>query len=205
MLNINSKNKIIDQQISSIKTIHRNAEITISCGFEYEKINNYINKRYKNIQLIHNKDYETTNEARDIELFLIDKKPDDIDYLFIISGGVLLKKKAISFTKIKKSSRIFLMRSVKNNFKLGCSKKDNIEYVFYDLDIPWCECLLLNKESVIKLKSFIQGNNVLNMYLFEMLNSILTIDDIQPCYINKNDIMKITSFADITRAKSFIT
>ena len=97
------------------------------------------------------------------------------------------------------------MRSVKNNFKLGCSKKDNIEYVFYDLDIPWCECLLLNKESVTKLKSFIRENNVLNMYLFEILNSILTIDDIQPCYINKNDIMKITSFADITRAKNFIT
>lgn len=204
MLNINKTNKIIDQQISSIKSMYRNTQITIAAGFEYEKVRQYINHRYKNIELIHNQDYVSSNEVENIKLFL-DRNVDDMDYLFVMNGGVLLKNKSISFNKIKGSSRIFLMRSVKNNFSLGCSKKDTIEYIFYDLEIPWCECVLLNRKSIDNLKDCLNDKNIKNMYMFELLNKIFHKDSMEPVYVNKNHIMKLTNSSELIKAKNFLT
>ena len=204
MLNINKTNKIIDQQISSIRSMYRNTQITIAAGFEYEKVKQYINHRYKNIELIHNQDYASSNEVGNIKLFL-DSSVEDMDYLFVMNGGVLLKNKSISFNKIKGSSKIFLMRSIKNNFSLGCSKKDTIEYIFYDLEIPWCECVLLNRKSIDNLRDFLNDNSIKNMYTFELLNHIFHKDSMEPIYINKNHIMKITNSSELIKAKNFLT
>jgi len=205
MLDINKKNKIIDQQIASIKSMYRNTEITIACGFEYEKVKNYINKRYKNIKIIHNKEYDKTNESKNIELFLDQCDTQEIDYLFIINGGVLLRKKSISFSKIKGSSKIFLIKSLKKNFNLGCSQKDNIEYIFYDLEIPWLECVLLNQTTIRKIEKYLSSSGTDNMYTFELLNNILTDDSIEAVYLHKNNAIKITNISEINKAKSFVS
>lgn len=204
MLNINRTNKIIDQQISSIKSMYKNTQITIVSGFEHEKIKQYICNRYKNISIIYNEEYANSNEVKNIQLFL-DNNINDMDYLFIMSGGVMLKNKSISFNKIKGSSKIFLMRSIKNNFNLGCSKKDSIEYIFYDLEMPWCECVLLNKNSINNLKNFLDQNDIKNMYTFELLNNIFYKDSIEAVYINKNNIMKITNISELNKAKNFLS
>lgn len=203
MLDIAGNTKIIDQQIHYLKSINKNINITIAAGYEYEKVQQYIQKKYKNINIIYNPDYKNTNEATNIALY-INKNPN-IENLFIINGGVLLKKDSIPNQIFKKNiSTIFLLNSIKNNFNLGCNNTQCVEYIFYDLEKPWSECVYLNKQYIEALQKLFAQQNTEQMYIFEAINYILNYDNMNICYINKKNIMKISNLNDTIKAKAFI-
>lgn len=203
LLDICENSKVIDQQIQSLKTIHKNIHITIACGYEYDKVSQYVQK-YKNVDTIYNDRYKTTNEAENVRIYF--EHYPDIDNLFIINGGILVKKYASSYLKIKNScSTIFLLNGQKNNFTLGCSNTEKIEYIFYDLEHAWSECIYLSKKDIDLMRSYIVDNNNINQrYLFEIINTVLGSEPIGKTFMHKKDIMKITNIHDIQKAKSFI-
>lgn len=202
MLSITDSCKVIDQQIHSLKSIHKNIQITVAAGYEYEKVSHYL-KKYKNIDIINNDNYKSTNEAENIRLYM--EKHLTIDNLFIINGGILIKKHTIEPSIFKNDvSTIFLLNSLKNSFNLGCSKNSNIEYIFYELEQPWCECIYLKSRHIKALKNILQTIKIDQMYIFELINKIISYNTIKPTYINKKNIMKITNIGDIPKARNFI-
>lgn len=203
LLDICQSSKVIDQQIQSLKTIHKNIHITIACGYEYDKVSQYVQK-YKNVDTIYNDKYKITNEAENVRLYL--EKYPELDNLFIINGGILVKKYTSSYSKIRNScSTIFLLNGPKNNFTLGCSNTEKIEYIFYDLEHAWSECIYLSQKDIETMRSYlIENNNIAQRYLFEIINTILGTKPIEKIFMNKKDIMKITNINDIQKAKSFI-
>jgi choline kinase len=202
MLNISDNFKVIDQQIHSLKSIHKNINITIAGGYEYDKVSQYI-KKYKNIDLIYNPNYKNTNEAENVRLYFDQK--NDIDNLLILNGNILIKKHTIEPSIFKNDiASIFLINSIKNNFNLGCNKGSKIEYIFYDLEYPWCECIYLKKKQIEAIKNVFVNSKVDQMYIFELINKVLLAGNIKPIYINKKNIMKISNTNDLAKARSFI-
>jgi hypothetical protein len=203
LLSISDSTKVIDQQIQSLKTIHKNIQITIACGYEYDKVSQHV-KKYKNVDTIYNPHYKTTNEAENISLYL--KTYNNLDNLLIVNGGVLLKKYCDSYSKLKNNTPlIFLLNGPKNNFTLGCSNTEKIEYIFYDLEHAWSECVYLSSNEITLLRSYFVINlNISQKYLFEIINNILGMSPIEKVFLNKKDIMKITNVQDVQKAKNFI-
>lgn len=203
MLNICGSSRIIDQQIHYLKSIHKNINITIAAGYEYDKVQQYISKKYKNINIIYNPDYKNTNEVSNLALY-INKNPN-IDNLFIVNGGILLKKNSIPNQIFKNNlSTIFLLNSTKNNFNLGCNNTEFVEYIFYDLEKPWSECIYLTKQYIMAFKKLFNQQNMDQMYIFEAINFLLNTDNMKIQYINKKNIMKISNVNDTLKAKTFL-
>jgi hypothetical protein len=94
---------------------------------------------------------------------------------------------------------------IKENFSLGCSQQEKIEYIFYDLPELWCECVYLNLEAINTIKYAILHNQVNQMYLFELINKAINLEQtFEKEHINKKNIMKINTYKDINKAKLFI-
>lgn len=200
LLVIKKQITVLGYQISSLKKIDKNINITIATGFESNKIYDEFN-RISNIHFIYNDKYKYTNETASLLLYLNEYNPKN---LLIINNGVLLRDNALSSMYLAGESKIFILNKPKENFNLGCSAGANLEYIFYDLPELWSECLFLNEHTINAIRK-LSSSKLEQMYLFELLNKILGQDiSIRKHYINKNKIMKINSIKDIGKAKIFI-
>lgn len=202
LLEIKNKQSVIDYQIQQLKSISKYINITIATGFDNEKISRHISQ-YTSVNIIFNSEYKNTNEAASLQLYL---KEYDIDNLLIINNGILLKNNPITQKCLENtSSKIFLLNNSKSHFNIGCNKNHSLEYLFYDLDEPWSECVFLNYKAISSLKTIISKHNIDQMFIFEIINEILSMKNtFEKKYIDKKNIMKISAHKDIPRAKVFI-
>ena len=100
---------------------------------------------------------------------------------------------------------IFILNKIKQNFNLGCSHGDHLEYLFFDLPETWSECVYLDAQTVCLLRDVITNNNISQMYLFEIINELISHNVIfHKHIIDKKNIIKINNQKDITKAKKFI-
>lgn len=202
LLPIKNNKCVLDYQITCLKNIDPNIRIAIATGFESDKIE-FLSKQYKNIDCIYNIDYKTTNQASSLRKYL--EKYQNINNLLILCSGVIFKNKCIKRSMLDMSSKIFLLNKQKENFTLGCSTNNTIEYLFYGLPETWSECVYLNEDSISWLNLFIKKNSIDQMYIFEILNEILNNKIyFSKQLIDKKDIIKITNQKDIKKAKVFI-
>lgn len=201
LLQIKKQTSVLDHQIQSLLNIDKNINITVCAGFEAEKIIPII-KNY-NINYLYNESYKTTNQAYCIKLFL--NQYDNIENLLILNNGILLKNKCIQKSMLNNESKIFILDKIKENFNLGCSNQDLIDYIFYDLPEAWSECAYFNLEIINKLRIMLSSDSINQMYLFEIINEITNRNtSIKKQYISKKLIMKINGPKDISKAKHFI-
>jgi choline kinase len=201
LLEIKKKISIIEYQISALKDIDKNISITTAIGFESEKILPILDKH--GVKHTYNPEYKNTNQSYSLKIFLEDNP--SIDNLLIINNGILFKKKTITKNMLSGVSKIFVLDKMKENFSLGCSQQEKIEYIFYDLPELWCECVYLNLEAINTIKYAILHNQVNQMYLFELINKAINLEQtFEKEHINKKNIMKINTYKDINKAKLFI-
>ena len=200
LLNIKNSISILDFQISQLKKLDKNINIFIATGFESDRIKK-LTQRYSNITIVENKDYETSNQAKCLSLFI---NKYDSEQLLVISNGILFKNEAL--TCDNSTSKIFLIDKPKNNFTIGCNAGESVHYLFYDLPSTWSECLFLNRNDLHTIKDISLNNNIDQLYLFEIVN--LMIDKYNSFFqcvtISKKNIMKINTIKDIPKAKLFI-
>lgn len=201
LLEIKKKISIIEYQISTLKDIDKNISITTAIGFESEKILPVLDKH--GVKHTYNPEYKYTNQSYSLKIFLEDNP--SIDNLLIINNGILFKKKTITKNMLTGVSKIFVLDKIKENFSLGCSQQEKIEYIFYDLPELWSECVYLNLEAINTIKYAILNNQVNQMYLFELINKVINLEQtFKKQHINKKNIMKINTYKDINKAKLFI-
>jgi hypothetical protein len=191
---------VIEYQIAQAQKITKQSHITINIGFDSEKI---ISKlyRYRTIRYLVNHDYNNTNQAKNLLLYIDQYKPKN---LLILSSGLLLKENTIEKTHLQAECKIFMLHKHKNNFSIGSSMSKNLEYLFFDMDEPWTEIVYLN-EDAINILSTCDRNIFKQMYLFEVINFLLSKNiKFTKVYINKGSIMKINNYKDLDKAKVFI-
>lgn len=188
---------ILQYQVSYLKKYYPEINIFIATGFEHEKIKKKFSDQ-KNISFIYNEDYANTNHGQSIKLYL---KIDSPKNLIIITNGVLLKK----ILPITNQSSVYSIKKQKSGFSIGFNETiDNIDYLFYDLPIPWIECAYLNEDAISILKTICSKNNIKQLFLFEIINLLLDKNiDIKNILINNKDVMKITNNKDTSKIKNF--
>jgi hypothetical protein len=178
----------------------QDANIFIGTGFESDKIRKAIAK-YSKVEIIENKNYATTNQAKLIQLF-IDQKSSHND-LLIVSNGILFKNSCIKYSN---GSKIFLIDKPKTNFNIGCNNSEMLHYLFYDLPTPWSECVLFDSQTVWQIGNICSSQNIDQLFLFELINILIEKYDVafDKKFIPKQNIMKINTIKDISKAKIFI-
>ena len=201
LLKIKNSTAILDYQILQLKTLPGLRNIYISTGFESDKIKKNV-VSYKNVTIINNDQYESTNQTKSILLYL-NSVQCDLKNLLVISNGILFKN---CFGDLSHNqSKIYLIDKPKINFNIGCHDTPSVQYLFYDFPVPWAECVLLNTEALNLLKEYSSKNCIDQNYLFETINILLSNNiPFDRIIVPKNKIMKVSSIKDIQKAKLFI-
>jgi hypothetical protein len=200
LLTIKNSKSVLEYQIEQIRKFHKKTKIFIGTGFESAKIKKFFDK-YSNVYFVENTEYENTNQARLLSSFV---NTIDVNNLLVISNGILFRNNP--FLSDKEHSKIFVLDKPKINFTIGCCESINVNYLFYDLPIPWAECVFFNKTSIKEIRTLSQTHNIDQLYLFEIINNLITdygVNFLQHT-IKKQNIMKIHTLKDISKAKLFI-
>lgn len=201
LLKIKNGQYIIQHQIEQLLQIHKKINITVATGFDNDKIIKAI-EGYPRTNVMYNSEYHNTNFGKCLELYL--SNSSHVDNLFIINSGILFKPKTFLAQYFKDQSKIFILDKPKVNFDIGCGVANKIEYLFYDLPQIWSECAFLNKQALNVLSSIISQKNISQMYIFEILNQLISSDIIFEKHIlPKKNFLKISTMKDINRARIF--
>jgi hypothetical protein len=202
LLNINNAITIIDYQINQLYETFHSPNIFISVGFEAEKVIRHIRSKHPNkkITFINNTEYIATNHGKNIIDYI--ESVGNKSNLLIISSGILFKN--IDTLKSNHTSTIIYIDNKKDNFELGSNKEN--PYVFYDLPVPWSECVTLCSDALSILGDKKNKSVFYNMYLFEIINYLLENDIVfRDITCKKSQFLKISSIKDITKAKKFVS
>lgn len=199
LLKIKNSTMVLEYQIEQLRKLYKKSKIFIGTGFEAEKVKR-IFASHSNIEFIENPDYANTNQSQILSLFTNNYSSTK---LLVISNGILFKNNPFICDD---RSKIFLIDKPKNHFTIGCNATNPMEYLFYDLPIPWTECVLFDGQAIANIKHMSNNNKIHQMYLFELINGLIDQYSTQftPDIIKKKDIMKINSIKDIPKAKLFI-
>lgn len=203
LINISKEKSIIEYQIEYLQKHYPNISICVATGFDNEKIQKKI-KKYRNIEIIYNNQYETTNHGMSIHMYMR-KVNYSIDNLLIISNGILLKEKLD--ISDKNNSILFTLNKSNIDYSVGLNinKENKPIYLYYDLPISWSECVFLNKFAINKIKNNFTKHKLSQMFLFEIINYLLEdngCDFIHKKIYNKN-IFKINTIKNTNKAKIF--
>jgi CTP:phosphocholine cytidylyltransferase-like protein len=188
---------VIEYQINELRKQYKDINITIATGFESDKMVKALS--CYDVKFLYNDKYKTTNQGKCI-IDYIDSI--SLSKLLIISSGILFKN---SFGGMKEHSCVFILDKPKPDFTIGCHNDSDIFYLFYDLPDKWSECVFFNKEDLLILKDLAKTQDLNQMYLFEIMNTLSE----HGCHFNKikipkSKIMKISNVKDLTRARSFV-
>ena len=197
LLKIKNSVLVIEHQIIELQKQHKHIDITVATGFESEKMLKILDEY--NIKFLHNQKYQTTNQTKSIIDYIDNYIPNK---LLIITSGILFKSR---FLISGHDSCIFMLDKPKLDFTIGCNAKDDSVYLFYDLPQRWSECSMLNSEDLNVLKKISKNKNLDQLYLFEIMNLLSDNGSkINKINISKQQIMKITSIKDLSKARSFV-
>lgn len=204
------KNKeLINCQIDSIRDV--NTDINIIVGFGSDKLKKKINI-CKQIHIIHNDLYETTNQGYALELILKDYMQKQYSGCIIINDGILIssavKNILLDNLDLQCPKIIYLCSEVqKDIFNIGFSLSDSnyVQHMFFDLtNNLWTETVYLDHQSLTQLYS-IYNPNMRNMFLFEIINKSIDVGiNYKPIRIKNSQILKINGVKDSKRIKENI-
>jgi len=199
LLKIKNSTMVLEYQIEQLRKIEKRHKIFIGIGFEADKIRKLFVKN-SNIEFIQNSEYAESNQGKIISNFINNYSSDK---LLVISNGIIFKNNPFVCDD---QSKIFLLDKPKNHFSIGCHMHNPMEYLFYDLPIPWTECVFFNRLALDNIKDISNISKIDQMYLFELINNLIIKyqTNFIPEIIKKKDIMKINNNKDIQKAKLFI-
>lgn len=205
--NITKKTTIIQEQIKSIRKIHRNTEIIVVAGKGFKDIEQTLQaNKIKNVKLVHEKNHGEINQAK-VLLDIIDKMKISNNIMLII-GEILFKN--ISYKSLKNTTT-WLIDKKRDNFDVNCrTENDKAQYFFYDLpnEKQWSEMLFINSDTVDAIKSMWRSkeNSLRNIFIFELLNRIIEDEsnDIEISLIKYRNILKVKNDKEANKARIFI-
>lgn len=197
LLKLKNSTLVIEHQIKELKRHYKNSTITISTGFESEKMIKALSAY--DVKFIYNEEYQTTNQAKSLIDYIQNSIPEQ---LLIINSGILFKN---IFTRNTYRPGVFILDKPKADFNIGCNIDTDAFYLFYDLPHRWSECMLLSKKELLSLRDLSKQKNLEQLYLFEIMNLLSDKGSLfEKHIISKTGIMKISHVKDLTRARSFV-
>lgn len=194
LLPINNE-KLIDKQISSIKSTFENFEIIISTGQHSSKIYHHIRTKYKDlsVRVVENSDSEQSNTCENARICIQNTTNDKI---LIIDNRLLFTKDI--FSKIQFDKSFVLSGENNDTLEIGFNINENntVEYFTYGAKECWSEIIFINgKKVILDLYDTLSKQEYKNKFLFEAFNNI----------INKHKFEKVKHKSRIIKIKNIKT
>jgi hypothetical protein len=180
--------------------INIRSKILVVCGFENKRIMSNIVKN-KRVTYINHRHNEYSNIGESIKE-AIKQIPDDQN-ITIINLSMVIDPKIMKQIKPKDSS-IIRNTSAKFKSKIGCTHNSNniVEFVFYDLEHKICEYLYIDKKDNMLFKNIVKNHIKDNMYLFEIINTIIHHKITINMETIKSNIIHFTSIDQLPHIKN---
>lgn len=189
---------IIEYQIETILSVYPSCELLIIVGYDAHKIFNQLKTlKKKNVRLIYNPNFDSTNSLYNLGLGLFNNTNDNVLY---IDGINLFDKNTISDLNTKES--IAVVDESLNDKNIGVTINNNIiEFFSGDLYPKWANIIFLNTPELRKIEEYAINPRFYNRYIYEAINLIIDNNAIiKPKNINCN-LLQISKIDDLQKAR----
>lgn len=166
--------RLIDLQISAIKSVFKNFEIVICVGYDSDRVCKYIRNKYKNIniRIIENQVFEKSNSCESVRLALNNINNDRV---VICDGSLIVDSKTFNCIDSNKS---YVMTEIHKNQDLeigvNTGAKNIAEYFGFGAYHTWSEIVFLHNHDIIESLRKILSNEIYRQkFLFEAFNELI--------------------------------
>lgn len=195
---------ILERQIRIIHKTFRLSEIIIVCGFNGEKIEEYvISKKINGVKCVNNTKYESTNVAYSINLGLNEVSRNGV---LVINGDLVFSENLLNSSPLGYHSMVLVddpKCSKMPEREIGCTQNNHkLEYLMYDLKPKWCQIAYFQDLELELLKQELKNISSNVKYSFELINDIIKVGGIFNVH-NLHNVMitDVDKVEDLSRAK----
>lgn len=186
---------LLDNQIEILSDKFNKSEISVVCGFDYQRILKRVDKKAR---IVENQIYEDSNSGESLKLAINNSFKSNI---FFIHGDLFISPEIFNNVKFDKS---FILVDSSNKFderEVGVTIVNNFATILsYNLPTKWCQMgFITGKEFEIVKKLFAkQDFNSKYLLTFEIINKIIELGGNFCCFdIGSAFIKEIDSLKDI--------
>lgn len=175
LLPYNRKSNLFQQQYDSIKSVFPKSDILYVYGFDAKKFDAFMEDKSDHYAPYTIKNNKYANYNHGYSLYLAKDAISQASECLILLGYEPISSKTIRMAKRTKQSSVLLDDS--GDSKLGCILDQNsgsVSHIFFDLDNHISDIYLLKKPEIRILTSLLENSNIYNMFLFEIMNNIIS-------------------------------
>ena len=187
---------LLDNQMEILSNKFIGSEISIVCGFDYQRIMKRVGKKAR---IVENQSYENTNSGESLKLAVNNSIYDSVLFLH---GDLYLSSDLFNNVKFDRS---FLLVDNLNKFEekeVGVTVvNDQATVLSYSLSTKWCQIAFItgNEMNILRRLLARQDFNTKYLLTFEILNKIIEMGGAFHCYdIGSSFIKEIDNLKDIT-------
>lgn len=176
MISIGNQEKLIDRHIKIITKKFPNYELIISVGYEAFKIQQYVNKKYKhlNIRCVENTQYADSNVCETIRLGINNTYNNKI---LIVNGCMIFEEKLLDQV-MQNDIETVVTNANNDTLDIGINIDETNKYVehisYGAINNKWCELMYLGKDSIInEVKKSLASSDFKTKIFYEFINSLI--------------------------------
>lgn len=197
LMKLNKHETVLDRQIHVVKTVYNNCNISVSVGFEADKI---IKKYSTKVSLIEHQLHDVNNEAEEAKIAINTTTSNNV---LLIGGNVLFNLSVLHSIELNESGIVLDTKGQMGEKEASVSHMDgsvlNISYGFED---NWSNIVYLTGNELRIFREIIQAENYKKYFLFEIVNEIINNNGKIRAYQNQNNqLANIDSYAEFLDIK----
>jgi len=163
---------IIENQLKYIYKYLYKPDIIVVTGYKSQLVEHAL-KKYKNIKIVNNKDWETTNVVASIGIGLKHTKNDNV---LIIYGDLVFNAWALKIPLGPYSMVLYDKKGLMKEEEVGCIVESNmLENMMYGLTKKWAQITYFTGLELQLLKQIACNDNYKMHFGFEVINLILNL------------------------------
>lgn len=174
MLKIGSET-LLEKQVKAIKSVLKNFEIILCCGFETQKTVMYVKTRFPNlpIRVVENQLHYNSNCAESARLCLNNTMNNRI---LFCNGGILLRADQLAAVEFNKTSIVTQENNYSANLEVGVIESNHyLENLSFGIkNRYWCEIFYLHSTAhVQEFYNIVSNPDFKNRFMFEAINDFI--------------------------------
>ena len=191
---------ILSRQLEQIKTKIPNARIILVCGFEADKVMDYVQE---DIITLENENYSSTNITRSVSIALRAVRTDRV---LILCGDLVFPNGTLKYLDFNNSC-IIANKNDSQSSEVGCiiTSEGYVANMMYDLEVKWGQMIYLQDSILATFKKLVFDRNNRKLFLFEVINKLIDNGCKIKCITNDNiKIVDVDVSKDIIIAEDIV-
>lgn len=170
LIKSNKQSTIIENQYYVLTSIFDKLNITYVCGFDSKRLNEFIQEKDYEFDIVYNKQYDQYNDGYSLNLASASLNDET---LILLGYQTLSNKIAKKINRLNDDSSVFITEDHAES-KVGCVIYDsNITTFSFGLDNYVHDIYYLNQKCSKYLKNILSTNKYNNYFIFELLNHLI--------------------------------